>query len=582
MSDLPPPLPPHPATGRFYRFGIFFVYLVVAIVCVASVVVEFRHIDEGIEALARERGAVLFRLIELTRDWNAQHGGVYVPVTKETQPNPYLDHPRRDLTTTDGTRLTMVNPAFMTRQIAEIAEKAEGVKFHITSLKLIRPENQADGWETESLRGFEKEGGKERLSLIEEETGAVHRYMAPLLIKPPCLTCHSAQAYNVGDVRGGISITMPAARALQIRAQQRQRAALFYTGAALVIALLLHFVAARTRRQLANLSQIAAGQESLILERTRELSIANSRLQCEVEQRKERENELRISASVMENAAEAIMISDGDNHIIRINPAFTAITGYRQEDVLGKDPRILASGRHDKAYFKALWAGVDHEGRWTGDIWNRRKDGSAFLCSLSIATISERESGVGRYVATFTDITQRKEAEDLLRHRATSDPLTDLPNRALFFDRLQQALSQANRYTQPFALLYVDLDHFKAVNDNLGHAAGDQLLIETARRLQDAVRESDTVARLGGDEFAIILTQTQGQSEIEEVALRIVGDLAAPFKLDAGIVHVSGSIGIAIYPDAGKDTDTLTHNADLALYQAKDSGRNTYRLHKPS
>jgi diguanylate cyclase (GGDEF)-like protein len=218
---------------------------------------------------------------------------------------------------------------------------------------------------------------------------------------------------------------------------------------------------------------------------------------------------------------------------------------------------------------------------WSGDIWNRRKDGSTILCALAIATISERQSGVGRYVATFSDITRRKEVEDKLRHRASTDPLTELPNRALFFDRLQQSMSQAERYAQTFALLYVDLDHFKEVNDSLGHAAGDQLLIETARRLQQAVRESDTVARLGGDEFAIILTQVQGQSEVEEVAKRIVDDLASPFKLDAGIAHVSGSIGIAIWPNGGQDTDTLTHNADLALYKAKASGRSTYRLHTP-
>mgnify|MGYP000927282976 FL=1 len=374
---------------------------------------------------------------------------------------------------------------------------------------------------------------------------------------------------------------MPATRALNIRDQQRQRALLFYGLAALVIACLLHFVAARTRRHLANLKHLAGQQELLIGERTRELSVANRSLQAEVAQRKQSENELRISAAVMENAAEGIMVTDGDNRIIRVNPAFTVITGYRPAEVLGKNPRVLSSGRHDAAYYTALWAGLEQDGHWSGDIWNRRKDGSAILCALAIASISERQSGVGRYVATFSDITRRKEVEDKLRHRASTDPLTELPNRALFFDRLQQSLSQAERYAQTFALFYVDLDHFKEVNDSLGHAAGDQLLIETARRLQQAVRESDTVARLGGDEFAIILTQVQGQSEVEDVARRIVDDLASPFKLEAGVAHVSGSIGIAIWPDGGKDTDTLTHNADLALYKAKAGGRSTYKLHVP-
>lgn len=568
-------------TGAPYWLVVAAAYVIVAALAVLSISNEFRHIDDTIETLARERGTVLFRLIELTRDWNAMHGGVYAPITEKTQPNEYLEHPRRDLETTDGQRLTMINPALMTRQIAEIAEKIDGVKFHITSLNPIRPANKADEWEAESLKLFEKDGIKERLSLIEGDAATVHRYMAPLFVKEACLRCHAKQQYKLGDIRGGISITMPATRALNIRDQQRQRALLFYGLAALVIACLLHFVAARTRRHLANLKQLAGQQELLIGERTRELWVANRSLQAEVEQRKQSENELRISAAVMENAAEGIMVTDGDNRIIRVNPAFTVITGYRPAEVLGKNPRVLSSGRHDAAYYTALWAGLDQDGHWSGDIWNRRKDGSAILCALAIASISERQSGVGRYVATFSDITRRKEVEDKLRHRASTDPLTELPNRALFFDRLQQSLSQAERYAQTFALFYVDLDHFKEVNDSLGHAAGDQLLIETARRLQQAVRESDTVARLGGDEFAIILTQVQGQSEVEDVARRIVDDLASPFKLEAGVAHVSGSIGIAIWPDGGKDTDTLTHNADLALYKAKAGGRSTYKLHVP-
>ena len=577
MSELLAP----PKTGAPYWLVVAGGYMIVAALALLSISNEFRHIDDTIETLARERGTVLFRLIELTRDWNAMHGGVYAPITEKTRPNEYLEHPRRDLETTDGQRLTMINPAFMTRQIAEIAEKIDGVKFHITSLNPIRPANKADEWEAESLKLFEKDGIKERLSLIEGDAATVHRYMAPLFVKEPCLRCHAKQQYKLGDIRGGISITMPATRALNIRDQQRQRALLFYGLAALVIACLLHFVAARTRRHLANLKHLAGQQELLIGERTRELSVANRSLQAEVEQRKQSENELRISAAVMENAAEGIMVTDGDNRIIRVNPAFTVITGYRPAEVLGKNPRVLSSGRHDAAYYSALWAGLEQDGHWSGDIWNRRKDGSAILCALAIASISERQSGVGRYVATFSDITRRKEVEDKLRHRASTDPLTELPNRALFFDRLQQSLSQAERYAQTFALFYVDLDHFKEVNDSLGHAAGDQLLIETARRLQQAVRESDTVARLGGDEFAIILTQVQGQSEVEDVARRIVDDLASPFKLEAGVAHVSGSIGIAIWPDGGKDTDTLTHNADLALYKAKAGGRSTYKLHVP-
>ncbi|MDD2742424.1 MAG: diguanylate cyclase [Rhodocyclaceae bacterium] len=579
MPDSAPTSSPSTDSGLIFQLGIFATYVVAAMLCGISVIYEFKHIDDAMNSLALERGRVLFRLIELTRDWNTLHGPFYAPINERNQPNPYLDHPKRDVTTTDGVALTMINPAYMTRQIAELAENADGVRLHITSLRPVRPSNKADAWETESLKMLEDGQLKDRLSLVESGATSAHRYIAPLYIKQPCLVCHGSQGYKIGDIRGGISVTMAAEGALRVRDEQRRRTLLFYCGAALTIAGLLHFVVARTRRHLDNLQRLANQQEILINERTEELSVANTQLRSEIEERKQRENELKISAAVMENAAEGIMVTDGDNRIIRVNPAFTAITGYRPAEVLGKKPDILGSQRHEAGFFKQLWADLEQHGRWSGDIWNRRKDGAAFLCSLAISTISERESGVGRYVATFTDITQRKEAEEQLRHRASSDPLTDLPNRAMFFDRLQQALLQARRYEHPFALLYVDLDHFKEVNDSLGHAAGDQLLIETARRLLDAVRESDTVARLGGDEFAIILEQLSSAQEIEEIARRIVTDLALPFKLKAGVAHVSGSIGIAIYPTGGDDTDTLTHNADRALYQAKAKGRNTYHFH---
>ncbi|MDE2440609.1 MAG: diguanylate cyclase, partial [Betaproteobacteria bacterium] len=263
----------------------------------------------------------------------------------------------------------------------------------------------------------------------------------------------------------------------------------------------------------------------------------------------------------------------------QINPAFTAITGYRPQEVLGKDPRCLGSGRHDPDFFRALWHQLDNDGHWEGELWNRRPDGTLYVIWLSISAIRGEgaESG-GRHVATFIDITQRKEVEELLRHRAQSDPLTDLPNRTLFYDRLQVALVLARRYGYAFALFYIDLDHFKEVNDTMGHAAGDQLLVETGRRLLQAVRESDTVARLGGDEFAVILPKVGGRQEVEEVAKRVVAALARPFDLSCGAVSISGSVGVAIYPEHGGDLESIRACADAALYVVKEGGRNGYRI----
>mgnify|MGYP000900399791 CR=1 FL=1 len=543
------------------------IYMLVALVAFFSMRHSIGEIDGDIANVARERGSVLFRLIELTRDWNARHGGVYVPVTAETQPNAYLKHPKRDIVDTDGRALTMVNPAFMTRQIAEIAEKAEGVRFHITSLKPIRPANEADPWEKESLALFEQSGLKERLGFFADGGGVLpgpaHRYMAPLVVKPPCMKCHDFQGYRVGDIRGGISVTMPADKLVAIAEQRRKQMMMLYLVGFIVVAGLGHMVAWRTRRHLDALEEINRRQEAVIDEQSQELS--------------EAEKEQLIATAVFNGAAEAVMVTDRDNRILRVNPAFTAITGYTPVEVVGLDPQLLKSGRHDAAFFQEMWHHLGTLGRWEGEIWNKRKNGEIFAAWLAITTV-EGKAGEGRHVATFIDITKRKEAEQIVLHRANFDQLTQLPNRGLFDDRLVNVLAMAQRHRRSFALMYVDLDHFKEVNDTYGHAAGDSLLAEVAHRMEKCVREADTVARLGGDEFAIILSDLNNPEEVEEVARRINRALAEPFPLDEGSATIAGSIGIAIFPEHGQDELLLKKHADKALYAAKAAGRNTYRI----
>ncbi len=248
--------------------------------------------------------------------------------------------------------------------------------------------------------------------------------------------------------------------------------------------------------------------------------------------------------------------------------------------MLGKDPSLLTWGRHDPGFSAQLWAALREAGHWEGEIENRHKNGDIRVEWLSISRIDDGQ-GAGRHLAIFHDISRRKEAEELLRHRAHHDALTDLPNRSLFYDRLQSTFNQAKRYHRIFALLLVDLDRFKEVNDNLGHAAGDELLIEAARRLSSCVRESDTVARLGGDEFAIILSDMASEDEAEQVARRAVQLLAEPYHLDGGTAEISGSIGIALHPQHGQDSEQLLRHADSAMYAAKTGGRNAYRVYAP-
>jgi diguanylate cyclase (GGDEF)-like protein/PAS domain S-box-containing protein len=549
-----------------YRSLVLGTYLLVALAVVLLLQISLKSIDRDIANIARERGAGLFRLIELTRDWNALHGGVYAQVSERNQPNPYLDHPQRDLIDQHGRQLTMVNPAFMTRQIAEIAEQAEGVRFRITSLDPIRPANMADAWEAESLALFAKSSLKERIEYFSDGGGILpgptHRYMAPLVVKPPCMKCHEFQGYQIGDIRGGISISMPANKLMAIGEQQRRQAMGIYLIGFLLVAGLGHLVAWRTHRHLALLEMINREQRVELIEREQELS--------------EAEKEQIIATAVFNNATEAIMVTDHDNKILRVNPSFTTMTCYTPMEAIGQDPKLLKSGRQDAAFYAEMWREINEQGHWEGEIWNRRKNGDIFAAWLTITTI-QNETGTGRYVSTAIDITKRKEAEEIILQRANYDHLTQLPNRSLFDDRLVNVLATARRHHRSFALMYVDLDWFKNVNDTLGHAAGDALLSEAAKRMVKCVRETDTVGRLGGDEFAVILCDLYQTEEAHEVAGRINCALAERFELAEGPCQVSGSIGIAIFPQDGTSVLTLKKSADQALYAAKGAGRNTYR-----
>ena len=544
------------------------VFVVVALGVFASWFHEWRQADAKMMSMARERGAALFRLVELTRDWNSRHGGVYVPVTETAPPNPYLEHERRDVVTQEGLRLTMVNPAHMTRQIAEIAQQAGGTQLHLTSLKPLRPTNAPDPWEAAALRRFE-EGLPEIVELIPGAT-PVHRYMASLKVTEGCLACHAKQGYQLGQIRGGVSVTMPAADLLAIRDGVRFRSSAVHLLMFAVMAALLDLLVRRTRNHLLALERLAQEQEKVIAERTHALSEANAELEGKLADRE-------LSAAVLSNAAEAIIVTDAGGHFVEVNPAFSRMTGYAASEVLGKAVSMIKSDRHPPEFYEEMWQTLSRENRWQGEVWNRRKNGELFFVWMSVARIAGGAQPV-RYVATLTDITQRKELEEALRHQAYHDPLTDLPNRALFADRLRVALLQAQRHGRAFALCFIDLDYFKPVNDEFGHAAGDELLVETARRLRVCVRAADTVARVGGDEFAAILTEVPSREEVEEVAARIVAELARPFELKVGTVRISCSIGIALFPEHGRDVEALQHYADAALYEVKAASRNAYRI----
>ena len=296
--------------------------------------------------------------------------------------------------------------------------------------------------------------------------------------------------------------------------------------------------------------------------------------------RQKRDSEkLLLSEKVYANSAQAILVTDPDANIISVNPAFSAITGYAPEDVIGRNPRVFASGRHDKAFYAALWDELTQRGSWSGEIWDRRRNGDVYPKWMSINAVRDPDTGrLSHYVAIFSDITERKENEARIEHLAYHDPLTALPNRYALQARLVQSLADARRNAERVAVMFIDLDRFKTINDSLGHDVGDQLLIAVSRRIRTALRETDTVARLGGDEFVIVVPGIGAPEDAARVAEKVIDHIGKPIALAGHALHTSPSIGISLFPEDGEDSDTLMKNADTAMYFAKQHGRNAYHF----
>lgn len=297
-------------------------------------------------------------------------------------------------------------------------------------------------------------------------------------------------------------------------------------------------------------------------------------------QRTESERLLRINAAkVFSNSREGIMITAADGSIVDVNEAFTRITGYEREEVLTKNPRLLSSGRQDKAFYQGVWRELSVNGYWSGEIWNRRKDGELFAVLQTISTVTDTHGKVQQYLAQFSNITSIKEYQQQLENMAHFDTLTKLPNRTLFVDRLHQAMSLARRRAQRMALVFIDLDGFKSINDLYGHAAGDQLLITVANRMRKVLRDSDSLSRQGGDEFVAILVDVGDELACVSLLTRLLSLVSEPVQFNDYQLHISASVGVSFYPQpADIDANQLMAQADHAMYQAKRNGKNRYHF----
>jgi diguanylate cyclase (GGDEF)-like protein/PAS domain S-box-containing protein len=298
----------------------------------------------------------------------------------------------------------------------------------------------------------------------------------------------------------------------------------------------------------------------------------------DITMQKQAEDDLRLSASVFASSQEGVLIADADKCIIDVNPAFTRITGYLREEVLGQNPSILNSGRQDVAFYRDMWRHLSENGSWRGEVWNRRKDGQIYAELLSIACVRDKRGRPQRYVGVFSDISPLKAQEAALDRLANYDSLTGMPSRRLLDDRLAQALASARRLGHLAAICYLDLDGFKPINDSFGHQTGDQILVAVANAIQDVLRGSDTLARIGGDEFVLLLSDVDTREHVELSIKRVLAAIRRPLPIDGNDINVSASIGIAIFPDHGTLPEILLQHADTAMYAAKKQGKNGYRL----
>ena len=425
--------------------------------------------------------------------------------------------------------------------------------------------------------------------LTEDRDAPTLRTVVPFIVSTNfrgtnCLNCHNVKA---GSVNGAASITIDMTEDFNAISRTQNK---LWLGQLVLQFLLFFATRSLIHRFMRPIVKLQSTMESLQasgsmeqftpIELDKENEDEIGKLTLAFNQMSEAlcdsEKSMKLATAIYQSNADAIVVTDENNLITDVNPAFTTLTGYTADEVIGRNPSLMKSGRHDTQFYQQMWQGILNEGHWQGEIWDKRKNGEHYAKLANITALRHQDGGVYRYVAQFSDITEKKEKDELIHWQANYDPLTNLPNRRLFQDRLGQAIKLAHRKSLPLALLFIDLDHFKEINDSLGHANGDALLMEAARRISSCVREADTVARLGGDEFTVILPELGDSPQARRIAEQIVAKLAQSFFFvnDETGYHISASIGIACYPDDAVDLAGLLKCADKAMYAAKGSGRN--------
>ena len=480
------------------------------------------------------------------RRWATSRGGIYVRVTNTTRPNPYLSHiANRDVVMNGGGMLTLYNPATMLRDIKKEQNELYGTLARITGEQYLNPINAPDEWEKKAL-SIIKQTGQDYSEVTAIDGRPYLRMIQPMMMEEGCMKCHAWTGIQVGDMRGATDIAIPLEQYQAISQQTRLALAGTHGGIWLLGMGVIGFISRRSNRHTDELH--------------RHQAVLNKFKQA------------------VEQSASGVVITNAHGEIEYINNKFCEVNGYRPEEVLGRNPRLLKSGETDAAVYEDMWKSLAQGKEWRGEFKNRKKSGEIYWCLESISPIVDKTGAVTHYVAVIEDISDRKFAEATIRQLALYDPLTELANRRLLRERLDQTIAWSARAGKRVALLYLDLDRFKAVNDTLGHHVGDALLKAVARRFDMSLRNSDTLARLGGDEFAVVLGDIDRDEDAETVAEKLLDAVREPFVVEGRELYITVSIGISIYPSDTDNIDTLLRNADVAMYHAKECGKNRYRF----
>lgn len=535
------------AIGRYsglsmLRRGAWLVASVWTVLIAISLFANIRLHYSNAQTQAHRTAMDHFRKDLAFRLWATGRGGIYLESSPDTPPIDYLSFlPDRDILSPEGKQLTLYDPASSLSHLSRLHGDLYGIPGRIVSPTPFNPANRPDAWEMKALDAFR--AGTMEITEAVDLNGEEHlRVMRPIRTLASCMKCHAQHGYTVGGINGGVGVAVKMGPYIE------------------------------TARRAAYASAASHGAFWLI--GLAGLGIGTRRLRQQLQDNQERLAEANLAAQVFENGLQAVLIADPDAKIVRVNPMFTEITGYAAEEAIGQKTSLLKSGRHDVAFYTEMWDELNNKGRWIGEIWNRRKNGQLFTAWESISTVRDESGKLRYYISMFQDITGQKEVNDHIYMLAHYDTLTLLPNRQLMSDRINHAVERARRQGQTLALMFIDLDQFKRINDSLGHGAGDRLLGIAAKRLLKCVRSSDTVARLGGDEFAILLEDVAEPADVERIAEKVLHELGVPIQLEGRDWFVGASIGISMFPKDGDNLGMLLKNADTAMYRAKNEGRN--------